>query len=243
MNNKGFTLIELLIVITIIAILAGAAIPYVQQYVEDARYAKAKQDMEEIRNALVRFETDRGKIYPGGANGVITQLVGPYLNQAMADPWGGAYVIDNDASRIYAPGPDGVAKNDDDVTADFRPPLALSKAYWEDTDKNGSVNDGDALVFKFTRPTDKGWVDGGSAPDPTDFTHSGGCVLADVSIPAVGGWSVDGRQARLTLTTITTPFVPGKDTIDFTDPAGKAKIIDGAGNQVKTGCAVPIKAR
>ncbi|MBI3037584.1 prepilin-type N-terminal cleavage/methylation domain-containing protein, partial [bacterium] len=31
--RKGFTLIELLIVVTIIAILAGAAIPYVQDYI------------------------------------------------------------------------------------------------------------------------------------------------------------------------------------------------------------------
>jgi len=39
--KKGFTLIELLIVITILAILAGAAVPYVQDYVEDARIAAA----------------------------------------------------------------------------------------------------------------------------------------------------------------------------------------------------------
>ena len=50
MRKKGFTLIELLIVIMIIAILTGVAMPYVQNYLDDARLSTAKSDLNEIRN-------------------------------------------------------------------------------------------------------------------------------------------------------------------------------------------------
>ena len=68
--KKGFTLIELLIVITIMAILAGAAVPYVQDYVEDARIAKAREDLGELRNAIMRYEVERGKLFDPANDGV-----------------------------------------------------------------------------------------------------------------------------------------------------------------------------
>ena len=254
MKKQGFTLIELLIVITIIAILAGAAIPYVQQYVEDARYAKAKQDMDEIKNGLIRYETDRGTIYPGGPNGNMSGLVGPYINKAFSDPWGGPYVIDSDASKVYAPGPDGVAKNGDDVVVDFRPPLAISKAYWEDTDNNGSVSIDDSIVLKFTRPVDK--------MTPADFQHvdnygypgagafASGWPAADADFKAV---AFTNNDMTVTLTIDDTTniigggavlFTPGKDTISILN-ANANQIEDVSNTACKSGAntAVPIKAR
>jgi prepilin-type N-terminal cleavage/methylation domain-containing protein len=65
--KKGFTLIELLIVITIMAILAGAAVPYVQDYVEDARIAKCREDLGELRNAIMRYEVERNKLFALGS--------------------------------------------------------------------------------------------------------------------------------------------------------------------------------
>ncbi len=234
--KKGFTLIELLIVITIIAILAGAAIPYVQQYVEDGRYARAKQDLDEIRNALVRFETDRGVPYtdPG-----ISPLVGPYLSKAMADPWGGSYLVTTNASKVSSSGPDGVANNGDDVAESYRPPLALTKAFWEDSNQNGVVDNGDGLILKFSRPTDKTWV--GGVPAIGDLTFTGACVLAGITV-VVADWTNNDQQVRVDLTNITTPFVAGKDTVEFS-AGGAAKILDGGGAAVKTGSPVPIKAR
>ncbi|HNV71560.1 MAG TPA: prepilin-type N-terminal cleavage/methylation domain-containing protein, partial [Candidatus Ozemobacteraceae bacterium] len=63
LGRKGVTLIELLIVVTILSILAGAAIPYVQDYVEDSRIGRARADIDEIRNALARYEVERGQAY------------------------------------------------------------------------------------------------------------------------------------------------------------------------------------
>lgn len=150
MLRKGFTLIELLVVITIIAILAGAALPYVQDYVEDARISKAKSDLGEIKNALVRWEVDNARFWDGGEN--ITDLVGTYLEKNLIDPWGNAYKINGDSSVVYCTGPSGAADTTDYFSLDFRPPLAVSKAYWIDADKDGLVSDGDNISMRFTRP-------------------------------------------------------------------------------------------
>lgn len=233
MLRKGFTLIELLIVITIIAILAGAAIPYVQDYVDDARYARAKADLTEIRNALVRFETDRGVSYPTNNIG---ELVGPYLQKVLVDPWGGSYVVDDNASLVRSNGPDGTAATGDEVSESFRPPLALSKAYWEDSDLSGTVNNGDSLILKFTRPT--------SAPAAialADLTFSAGAptVLGATTWNA----STNNREVKIVMTTVPgAPFVPGLDTL-LISAAGQATIQDPAGNNCKAGQPIPIRAR
>jgi len=152
MLRKGFTLIELLIVITIIAILAGAALPYVQDYVEDARLSKAKSDMAEIKNALMRWEVDNGRFWDGGTT--INNLVGVYLEKPLLDPWGKAYEVDTTASLVYSYGPNGVDETGagDDFSLDFRPPLAVTKAFWIDMDKDSLVSTGDSVSVRFSRP-------------------------------------------------------------------------------------------
>lgn len=254
MKKHGFTLIELLIVITIIAILAGAAIPYVQQYVEDARYAKAKQDMEEIRNALIRYEADRGTIYaPTQTAATLNELVGPYLTQALIDPWGGAYSINSLASRVICNGPNGALGGGDDVIVDFRPPLALSKVYWEDTNGSGAVSAGDSIILKFTRPVDKttpaDFLSRDNYGYPAAGAFTSGWPAADADFSAVG-FSNNDMTVTLTMADTTniaagaTLFVPGKDSISILN-ANANKIEDAAGTACKSGAtlAVPIKAR
>lgn len=231
MLRKGFTLIELLIVITIIAILAGAAIPYVQDYVDDARYARAKADLTEIRNALVRYETDRNTSYPTNNIG---ELVGPYLQKVLVDPWGGSYVVSNASSTVSSNGPNGVPGGDD-VAENFRPPLALSKCYWEDSDLSGTVNDGDAIILKFTRPTNAVAVGIG------DLAISAGAPTA-IGL-SVWNPTSNNREVKIPMTTVgIPPFVPGLATITIS-PAGQVNIQDGGGIHCKAGQPIPIKAR
>ena len=57
MKKRAFTLIELLIIITIIAILVGVALPYYQDYIKQAKLAKAEHELDIIKEALIKHDT------------------------------------------------------------------------------------------------------------------------------------------------------------------------------------------
>ncbi len=243
MNKNGFTLIELLIVITILAILAGGAIPYVQQYVEDSRISRAKADLEEIKKALVRYETDQGIPY---TTNNIDKLVGPYLMKAMSDPWGSPYRIDSDMSACYSFGPNSSddSGSGDDVVRDFRPPLALSKVYWEDSNQNAAPDTGDVLVLKFTRPLRRNAGDGPVltvAADDLIYTDNLGVVAGNPAndYTAISFSNFD-MVVRLTLDYgANPPFKAGKYFISIKPSSA---IVDMNGTLCKSGQEMLIKA-
>lgn len=212
MLRKGFTLIELLIVITIIAILAGAAIPYVQDYVEDARISRVRADLEELKNGLIRYELDRGEVWNSSAS-TTAALIGPYLAKPLSDPWGSPYYVNGTSSFVLSPGADRVASTGDDITVEFRPPLALSRAYWEDTNQDGSVSNGDTLILRFTRPV-------GTTVANSGFAFSYGAATAYSHVV-----QADKRIVKTTMTTFTTPIQAGRTlltlTAGFLDTANK----------------------
>jgi prepilin-type N-terminal cleavage/methylation domain-containing protein len=57
---RAFTLIELLVVVTIIGILAGLAVPAVSKALEAARRGEAGAMVNQLRTALVQYETEYG---------------------------------------------------------------------------------------------------------------------------------------------------------------------------------------
>jgi len=147
-RRQGFTLIELLIVVTIIAILVGAAVPYVQDYVDQTRTSRAKADIDEIKRALMLYEVQYGHY----TSDTIASLVGPFLTRNLPDPWGNAYKVDDKKSRVYSMGPDGEAGNGDDVTADFRPRMAVTRVNFVDIDGDGVPSTNDVLSVRVCRP-------------------------------------------------------------------------------------------
>jgi prepilin-type N-terminal cleavage/methylation domain-containing protein len=61
MTNRGFTIIELLIVIAIIGILVGVAVPYYNDYIYDARLSTLKQNLATYRQVLNQFRGDNSR--------------------------------------------------------------------------------------------------------------------------------------------------------------------------------------
>ncbi len=230
MLRKGFTLIELLVVITIIAILAGAAVPYVRDYMDQARYAKAKNDMSEIANALTRYEMDRG-VYTATTT---ASLVGPYIQKAVADPWGGAYHIYNASSTVVSAGEDGdITTLGDNITVSFRPALSISKVYYEDSNGNGLVDTNDSLIIKFTRPL----KDVTEAEKSSNYDTSGWSTAADFT---TGSGELSNASMTIKIALKDGRFIPGKDTIKVID--GNA-IVDGNDVAAIGSDTTPIKAR
>jgi general secretion pathway protein G len=234
--KTGFTLIELLVVVTILAILIGGALPFAQQYLEDSRYSRAKQDLDEIRNALIRFETDQMRPYTDSG---ISDLVGPYLNKGMADPWGQPYKISSASSTCYSLGADRKEASGDDVVVSFRPPLSVSRAFWEDSNKNTFVDDGDGLIIKFTRPLRKQPGDGPQLNiGSSDFYFSNGAPAGDFSNLQFSDYDM---TTKLELNFAgATPFKSGFDLIGVTN---NNTIFDGSGQSCRSGQAIVIKPR
>jgi general secretion pathway protein G len=102
LHSRGFTLIEIMVVVIIIGLLAAVIVPQVISKVDEARVAKAKQDIQSLETALTMFRLDNSK-YPTTDQG-LTALVqqptdptirhwrpGGYLQRVSKDPWGNAY--------------------------------------------------------------------------------------------------------------------------------------------------------
>lgn len=233
MLRKGFTLIELLIVITIIAILAGAAIPYVADYVEDARLSKVRADLDEIKNALLRYELDTGKLW---VNVELTDLVGPYLSKALADPWGTPYKICASSSIVFSYGPDRVtnytpnvsagtiAGTADDIAVDFRAPMAMTRATYIDANKDGLTNAGDLLKVRFTRELADNTAFALAGADFQAVVGTSTPTLSTLTFSTVAG-GTDGRESILTLATFgVATFTPGRDSLQVLEIAASEAV-------------------
>jgi general secretion pathway protein G len=100
--QRGFTLIEIMVVVVIIGLLAAVIVPQVVDKVDQARVAKAKQDITSLETALTMYRLDNSK-YPStdqGLPALSTQPTDPsirnwrpggYIKRISKDPWGNDY--------------------------------------------------------------------------------------------------------------------------------------------------------
>ena len=68
-NRAAFTLIELVVVISILAILAGALIPRMTNRMAAARDARRLSDVTALRDAIDQYYMDKGQYPPSQKNG------------------------------------------------------------------------------------------------------------------------------------------------------------------------------
>ena len=67
-SKKGFTLIELMVVILIVSILAGVAVPIMRGRIDSARWSEGKAAMGTIAVALRVYANEQGSSGTYGAN-------------------------------------------------------------------------------------------------------------------------------------------------------------------------------
>lgn len=91
-QEKGFTLIELLIVVAIIGILAGIAVPRINLSLTKAKDATCKANINAIQSAieLYYFENDD---YPDSLDDLD-------FREDPVCPFGDAYVIDRNSGEV-----------------------------------------------------------------------------------------------------------------------------------------------
>jgi len=77
-SQSGFTLIELLIVVLIIGVLAGIAVPRVAGYSNAAKKRACQANMKQIATALEAYYIDHGR-YPDDDDELKNALEGTYL--------------------------------------------------------------------------------------------------------------------------------------------------------------------
>lgn len=123
-SRAGFTLIEVLLVVVIIGILVGVAVPRLGGRVRQSQISAARAGIENISTALRLYELDMGQ-FPSSLSALIQnpgspQWRGPYLEKGMPkDPWGNDYVYTYPGSHntgsfdLKSLGPDGVDSADD----------------------------------------------------------------------------------------------------------------------------------
>ncbi len=218
-SRRAFTLLELLVVITILAILAGAALPYVQNYVKESRIAKAKSDLEEIKKALAIYETREGTY----KSATVDQLTGRYLNSSPIDPWGKAYVVATASGLVYSSGADRINNNYDDIAANYQPPLALVQVNWIDANKSGGVdtqNTPDFLQMVFSRSI--------STNSPALTTADPSVYFKWTATNLIGAFDWSGIRLENSGNVLTVrladntkdTFVPGSDSMIVSDGSG-----------------------
>ena len=62
MSQSGFTLVELTIVLIIVGLLVGSLIPPLSSRIDQRNYNETRQQLNEIREALIGFAVANGRL-------------------------------------------------------------------------------------------------------------------------------------------------------------------------------------
>jgi len=117
-RQKGFTLVELVVVIVVLSILTGVAIPGYITLKDRARESGTKSTMRNVAAALELYRIDKGS-YPASVSGPGILAQEGYINSVpVRDLWENDYIYNSGEEDSYtytSTGVDGDAGTDDDI--------------------------------------------------------------------------------------------------------------------------------
>ncbi len=119
---KGFTLIELIIVISVITILVGIALPRLRRMIDEGNTAKSASELRALQAAVESYYIHNNKTYPADGSAtwqstLTDSVTRPKLiGSALVDPFsasGAQYSYDRSGNGLYyviwSLGPDRMA--------------------------------------------------------------------------------------------------------------------------------------
>jgi general secretion pathway protein G len=132
-KQHGFTLLEIMLVVTIIAILLGAAIYKMAPAVDVAKVTRIQADIQMLKTMLLAY-SGRNGFYPTTEQGVKALAQRPesepipaqwtqLIESPPKDPWGIEYVYRSPGTKnpngydVFSCGPDRIPDTADDVWA------------------------------------------------------------------------------------------------------------------------------
>jgi type II secretion system protein G len=118
--RSAFTLMEMMVVVAILVVLVGVAVPSYMSYLESSKEKRARSDVETISQIVQKFQMDQNRLPQGIQELTTTQQPGGnamYLKPSSAkDPWEQDYVVDPSGAKMQSVGGDGA-----DVYSQGRP--------------------------------------------------------------------------------------------------------------------------
>ena len=108
-NERGFTLVELIIVISVIAILVGIALPRLRGLQDEGNTAKAAAELRALQAAVESYYVHNSRNYPADGSttwqsALTASTTRPRLiGAALTDPFNGStqYQYDRSANGLY----------------------------------------------------------------------------------------------------------------------------------------------
>jgi prepilin-type N-terminal cleavage/methylation domain-containing protein len=144
-NNRGFTLIEMVVVLAVVAILAAILTPTIAKNINDAKIARANNEVQVIAGAVGSFFKDTGR-WPTSDGTTLTDTVQllytssgevPALDSTVTDEeywlsdasgWSGT-LVDTFEHHLVENNPGGGATNYPDDTTSPKPELRWKGPY------------------------------------------------------------------------------------------------------------------
>lgn len=134
-NKKGFTLVELLVVLLILGVLVGLAVP---RYMQSQKYARARTfaaNVREIVSALEIYRTEQATSTTANSLKYPASLsdLSPYFTQPPINPYSGANML------TATSGPAGITYTP--TLGNTKYSLTITQADVDDIDGDGNVSE------------------------------------------------------------------------------------------------------